>query len=116
VSLAAIDILSAYPIQATLFIENRIPSNPQTTHPSSRADTLFFLDTLEHFIPILPPATIHIILPVIREYLSLSSDPTLRAHLESAHSVFLAILARGDILHDQILAYLSQVYTVPLSC
>jgi hypothetical protein len=112
VSLAAIDILSAYSIQATLFIENRIPSNSQSIHPSSRADTLFFLDTLEHIIPILSPSTIHTILPVIQEYLSISFDSTLRAHLESAHSVFLAILARGDILHDQILIYISQVYMV----
>jgi hypothetical protein len=40
-----------------------------------------------------------------------------RTHLESAHSVFLAILARGDILQDEIPQYIRYVYavTAPLS-
>ena len=81
-------------------------------HPSAKADALYFLETLEHFIPILPPPTIHSILPIIRQYLQPQSTP--RPHFESAHSVFLAILARGDILHDQIFPYIDQVYNVSL--
>jgi hypothetical protein len=47
---------------------------------------------------------------VVRRYLDSSKTP--KKHLESAHSVFLAILARGDLLHAEILPYLSQVYSV----
>jgi hypothetical protein len=82
------------------------------THPAAKADSLFWLDTLEHLIPVLPLETIQLILPVVREYLSITSDMSLRAHLNSAHSVFLAILARGAVLDDQIPAYINQVYSV----
>src|SRR5271170_2285625 len=85
----------------------------QRRHPAAKADALFFLDTLEQLIPVLPPETIRGILFIARHYLQPLSDPSLRAHLESAHSVFLAILARGDVLHDQILPYLDKVYSVP---
>jgi hypothetical protein len=86
--------------------------DPFADHPSSRADALFFLDSLEHLIPILPPQKVYDLLPVIRKYLQTLSDSSLHRHLESAHSVFLGILARGDILHDEILPYLELVYTV----
>jgi hypothetical protein len=117
--LSSVDIISAYPLHATSVIEKQIPDIQSlartdkpipANHPAAKADTLFFLDTLEHLIPILQPHTIHNILPIIRQYLSQTSDITLRAHLESSHSVFLAILARGDILHDEIFPYITQVY------
>jgi hypothetical protein len=65
---------------------------------------------MEHFIPILPPEIIKQYLPLIRSYLRPSSL-SLRRHLESAHSVFLAILARGDLLQDEIPSYLTEIYT-----
>jgi hypothetical protein len=100
----------AYPRCLRVF--SQLTLDPFAQHPSPKADALYFLDTLEHLIPILPPPIIHSILPIIGQYLQPQSTP--RSHLESAHSVFLAILARGDILHDQILPYIDQVYTVPL--
>jgi hypothetical protein len=87
-----------------------LTGDPLARHPCAKADALYFLDTLEHFIPIIHPTNIQAVLPVIREYLQ--PQLTSRTHLESAHSVFLSILARGDILHDQILPYLDQVYNV----
>ena len=86
------------------------------SHPCAKADAIFFLDTLEHLIPCLPPACISGLLSTVRKYLQPVSDPTLRPHLDSAHSVFLAILARGDILHNQILPYIDLVYSVPAPC
>jgi len=122
VYLASIDLLSASPAHASEFVDSHLPGihsldvslkgDIQARHPAAKADALYFLDTLEQLIPILPPATIRGVLSIVRHYLQPLSDPSLRAHLESAHSVFLAILARGDILHDQILPYLEQVYTV----
>lgn len=125
VYLASIDLLSASPAEASVFVDAHLPSmysprvrlkvDIQARHPAAKADALYFLDTLEQLIPILPPATIRSVLFIVRHYLQPLSDQSFRAHLESAHSVFLAILARGDILHDQILPYLEQVYTVTSS-
>jgi hypothetical protein len=84
-----------------------------TTNPAASADSLFWLDTLEYLIPVLPLESIQLIMPVVRGYLSLTWDVSLRAQLESAHSVFLAILARGAVPNDQIPAYINQVYSVP---
>lgn len=86
--------------------------DPDILHPAARADSLYFLDTLEHFVPSLSPLAICSLLPLIRRYLH--PRTTSQKHLESAHSVFLSILARGDILHDQTLPYLDQVYSVLL--
>lgn len=123
VYLASIDLLSSNPLQTTQFVERHIPGisplkrpliiDPSIRHPCAKADSLYFLDTLEHLVPILPPSNIHAILPIVRGYLQ--PQAAARSHLESAHSVFLAILARGDIiLHDQIQPYTNQVYNVPL--
>ena len=118
--LASIDILSANANQVIAFIEKHVPGivlNHRTDtgaiprHPSALADALYFLDTLEHFIPTLPQDVVYRHLPIIRTYIQLPSNPALRPHLESAHSVFLAILARGDMLQDQIPIYLNEVYT-----
>src|SRR5271154_363060 len=103
--------LHRYPLtRYILHLRVRLKPDIQTRHPAAKADALFFLDTLEQLIPVLPPGTIRGILFIARHYLQPLSDPSLRAHLESAHSVFLAILARGDILQDQILPYLEKVY------
>jgi len=122
VYLAAIDILTAYPAKTTTFIESCTPGTlslgyqlmiaVSTRHPCLKADALFFLDTLEQVIPVLPPSFIQPLLPVVESYVSNLADASLRPQLESAHSVFLAILARRDIVHDQILPYVEKVYTV----
>jgi len=121
VYLASIDLLTASPPQSAAFILKHVPGirlqyiaykDIRAQHPSAKASALYFLDTLEHLIPILPPETINAVLPTLQAYLRPRPDPTFRAHLESAHSVFLAILARADILHGQILPYLDMVYAV----
>ena len=120
VYLASIDILSAFPAQVIILLNKHIPSTPLNPpsnkasipqHPSKAADALYFLDTLEHFISILPEdIIIQHYLPITRIYLSLS-NPSFRRHLESAHGVFLAILARGDLLHSELPTYLTVVYS-----
>lgn len=121
VYLASIDLLTASPLQSAAFILKHVPGiylqyiayrDIRAQHPSAKANALYFLDTLEHLIPIIPPETINTVLPTLQAYLRPRPDPMFRAHLESAHSVFLAILARGDILHNQILPYLDTVYAV----
>jgi hypothetical protein len=125
VYLASIDLLSSNPSQAISFVQNYNPSislsplsniDSQPQHPSSKSDTLFFLDTLEHFIPILPQREVNALIPFINAFLQLPTDITLRPHLESAHSVFLAILARGDLLQNYIPSYINQIYSVLPFC
>lgn len=109
--LSNIDILSRYPLKASHFISQN-PPHKLPEHPTQRADSLFYLDTLEQFIPVLPTQEIQKVLGTVYLSLDCVSEISLRAHLEAAHSVFLAILGRGDILHDQIISYLDRVYTV----
>jgi hypothetical protein len=116
VYLASVDILSAYSIQAKHFIERHTPGIHlhlgtdvalSNSSAASSADALFFLDTLEYFIPILPADSLPRILPVLETYLSPPYSTTRQAHLESAHTNFLALLARGSVL-NHIPHYLSQ--------
>jgi len=122
VYLSSIDILSSNTSQSIHFIRKHIPpsrtSSPalpsHTTaavHPSASADTLFFLDTLEYFIPMLPIQEIHQLVPVVQTYLAphVGGDKKI---LESAHSVYLAILARGliSVSYDN---YIQTTYSVP---
>lgn len=59
-----------------------------------RTYDLFFLNTVEHIIPILPSPLIHnLLIPICTPYLSASRDPNLHDQFESAHSVMLAIIA-----------------------
>jgi len=131
VYLSSIDILSSAIPQTTTFIQKHIPPPPQTypssviqpshaagttpprqTHPAIKADTLFFLDTLEYFIPVLPVKQTLEMVPVVRGYLGPVDEGVDKKVLESAHSVFLAILARGDISipHEP---YIQTIYSVP---
>lgn len=59
-----------------------------------RTYDLFFLNTIEHLVPILPAQLIHnLLIPMCTPYLSSSRDPNLHAQFEAAHSVMLAIIA-----------------------
>lgn len=120
VYLSSIDILASNPNQTMTFIQRHIPpppSGPHTpfpariSHPAVKADILFFLDTLEYFVPILPRQEIPSLVPIVQDFLS-PEESRDKKHLESAHSVYLAILARGDIsLPHEI--YIQTIYSVP---
>ena len=128
VYLSSIDILSSAIPQTTTFIQKHIPppqtpspaiqpshtagtTPPRQTHPAIKANTLFFLDTLEYFIPVLSAQQTLEMVPVVRRYLG-PVEGVDKKILESAHSVFLAILARGDISipHEP---YIQTIYSVP---
>jgi hypothetical protein len=122
VYLSSIDILSFSIPQSITFIKRHIPSlgqhpnhiplehTPDHGHPAIKADTLFFLDTLEYFVPILPREDLFSLTSMVQEYLSPEKGRDKKV-LESAHSVYLAILARGDVSLSQE-RYIQIIYSV----
>jgi hypothetical protein len=125
VYLSSIDILSSHIPQSITFIKRHIPPSPAGQHPDHipsrehtpdhghpafKADTLFFLDTLEYFVPILPREDLFSLTSMVQEYLSPEKGREKKV-LESAHSVYLAILARGDISLSQE-RYIKIIYSV----
>ena len=62
-------------------------------------------------MPILPRQEIPPLVPIVQGFLSPEKDRE-KKHLESAHSVYLAILARGDITLP-LEHYIQTIYSVP---
>ncbi|RPB18486.1 hypothetical protein L211DRAFT_854086 [Terfezia boudieri ATCC MYA-4762] len=96
VYMSSIDILGMHKEEAERWVRSLAPQNVGTI-PSLlllRTYDLFFLNTVEHLIPILPSPLIHdLLIPICAPYLSASHDPNLHSQFESAHSVMLAIIA-----------------------
>ncbi|KAF8455413.1 hypothetical protein BGX38DRAFT_1168767 [Terfezia claveryi] len=96
VYMSSIDILGMHKEEAERWVRSVAPQNVGTI-PSPlllRTYDLFFLNTVEHLIPILPSPLIHdLLIPICTPYLSASRDPNLHSQFESAHSVMLAIIA-----------------------
>ena len=96
VYLTAIDVLSAYPIQAEAFLREIQPAEigriPQ--HPLERCYDLYFLNTSEHFPLILSMQTNEdLLVKAATPYLGLGGDPRLVMAFEAAHSVMLAVFS-----------------------
>ncbi|CAZ85376.1 unnamed protein product [Tuber melanosporum] len=95
VYLSAIDILTTYPIPSEKFIIDIAPAQAGTIPPTlpERLFDLYFLNTVEHFTHSLPQKiNEETTLPCTSVYLLPSSDASLHAHFESAHSVMLSII------------------------
>ncbi|KAG0137152.1 hypothetical protein HOY82DRAFT_667162 [Tuber indicum] len=95
VYLSAIDILTTYPKPSEKFIIDITPAQAGTIPPTlpERLFDLYFLNTVEHFTHSLPQKiNEETTLPCTSVYLLPSSDASLHAHFESAHSVMLSII------------------------
>ena len=118
VYLTAIDILSQYPVQVEAFLrEIRSASSAGIPeHPLDRCHDLYFLNTAEHFTPILTPERNEILLiNAAKPYLGLGSDSRLLEIFEAAHSVMLAVLAapqNSDLLTKHLHLYLEVLFKV----
>lgn len=118
VFLAAIDILSQFPVQAEAFLrEIRPPSAgsiPQ--HPLDRCLDLYFLNTAEHFTTVLSAElNEELLIGAATPYLGLGSDHRLLEIFESAHSVMLAVLSapqNPDLLAKHIHPYIDGLFRV----
>ena len=116
--LAAIDILSQFPVQAeALLREIRPPSVgriPQ--HPLDRCLDLYFLNATEHFTTALSPElNEELLVSAATPYLGLGSDQRLLEIFESAHSVMLAVLSapqNSNLLAKHIHSYLDVLFRV----
>lgn len=118
VFLTAIDILSQFPVQAEALLREIRPSSagsiPQ--HPLDRCLDLYFLNTAEHFTPVLSPElNEELLVGAATPYLGLGSDHRLLGIFESAHSVMLAVLSapqNSDVLAKHIHPYLDVLFRV----
>jgi hypothetical protein len=100
VTLASIDILNRFPLQARDFLKNIYPAQAghMPTHPLQRSHDLFYLNTVEHFSLIMSPSTAETLIFIpASPYLNPSLNPATNVHLleifEAAHSAMLAMLA-----------------------
>lgn len=96
VYLTGMDILSAYPNHAQLFLESTKPSEhgQVPAHPLDRSNDLFFLNTAEHFTLILTPETSeNLLIAAAAPYLVAGGNHHLLPAFEAAHSVMLAIFS-----------------------
>ena len=96
VSLASLDILSAYPSQAKAYIEEIRPKQlghiPK--HPLDRCLDLCFLNTAEHLTLVIPPQmSDELLVAAAIPYLTSDGTSSLREMFEAAHSVMLAVFS-----------------------
>lgn len=118
VNLAAIDILSQYPVQAEAFLRDIRPTQRGEIphHPLDRCLDLYFLNTAEHFAIILSPqCNEELLVEAATPYLGLASDPRLLEIFEAAHSTMLAVLSapqNADLLGRHIHPYISALFGV----
>jgi hypothetical protein len=118
VYLAAIDILSAYPIHADKFLKSIAPQQlghiPR--HPLDRILDLYFLNTAEHFTLILSPATNEDLLVASAvPYLAAGENRQMLPVFEAAHSIMLAVLSApqsADITAKHLPFYIDALFSV----
>ena len=94
--LAAIDILTAYPIQADAFLKSIVPPHLGTIplHPLDRNLDHYFLNTAEHFSLVLSPFTNEsLLVTATSPYLAAGGSNKLMPLFEAAHSVMLSVLS-----------------------
>lgn len=118
VYLAAIDILSQYPMNAGAFLKEIQPSEigriPR--HPLDRNMDFFFLTAAEQLTFILDANVAkELLTPAASPYLSTDGDPRLLPIFEAAHSVMLNLLAaphNADLAASQIESYARLLFQV----
>ena len=121
VYLAAIDILSQYPVQAEAFLRGIKPAEagriPQ--HPLDRCLDLYFLNTAEHLTLVLnSQANEELLVAAATPYLGVGGDPRLLEIFEAAHSTVLAVLAapqNSDLVAKYIYSYVDVLFKVGLT-
>lgn len=90
----ALDVLSAHPTYAATFTTSIAPAAIAEPSLPARQLTLYFLNTTEHLLPLLPTALIEsTILPTITLYLTPPPSPSLHPLFESAHTIILALIS-----------------------
>ena len=118
VALAAIDILSQYPIQAEAFLEDikPMPSGDISQHPHDRCHDLYFLNTAENIAIVLSPEVNEsLLIGPAKPYLGLGSDSRLSGLFEAAHCVMLAVFSAPqnvEILPRHIHPYVDLLFKV----
>lgn len=119
VYLAAIDILSQYPIQAEAFLREIRAADTGLIpdHPLDRCRDLYFLNTAEHFAIILPPqANQDLLISAAIPYLGVGKDQRLMEIFEAAHSLMLMVFSVGnaELVADNIYSYVDALFKVCL--
>ncbi|KAK8253441.1 hypothetical protein IWZ00DRAFT_189789 [Phyllosticta capitalensis] len=94
--LTSLDILSQYPMQADALLKSIRPANlgQIPRHPLDRIHDLYFLNTAEHFAPILSPQTAEeLLVTAATPYLGAGGSQHLLPIFEAAHSVMLSVFS-----------------------
>ncbi|KAL8841444.1 MAG: hypothetical protein Q9170_000907, partial [Blastenia crenularia] len=111
VYLTAIDILSRCPKDAEQFLTEIQPfkSGQIPQHPLDRSMDLYFLNTAEHFAPVLDSKmAAELLILAASPYLNIDGDSRLIGLFEAAHSVMLAVLAtphNGELALSRVEPY-----------
>ncbi|KAI5780168.1 hypothetical protein DFH27DRAFT_643218 [Peziza echinospora] len=103
VYMTSIDILTLHEKDTEKFVLSIAPANVGTIPDilMTRILDLYFLNTVEHLIPHLPPSVIEdLIVPSCVPYLATTCNKNLHALFEAAHSVMLAVIARPILPTD----------------
>ncbi|OJJ50517.1 hypothetical protein ASPZODRAFT_126405 [Penicilliopsis zonata CBS 506.65] len=118
VTLAAVDILSQYPDLAENLLRSIKPSEMGQIpgHPLERCLDSFFLNTAEHFTPVLSEvANEELLISAATPYLAAGGHPHLLEIFEAAHSVVLSVFAtpqNADITAKHLPFYVETLFTV----
>ncbi|KAK8159175.1 hypothetical protein IWX90DRAFT_389638 [Phyllosticta citrichinensis] len=94
--LTSLDILSKYPMQADALLKAIRPATlgQIPRHPLDRIHDLYFLNTAEHFAPILSPQTAEeLLVTASTPYLGAGGSRHLLPIFEAAHSVMLSVFS-----------------------
>ena len=116
--LAAIDIVSQFPVQAEAFLREIRPTSAASIppHPLDRCLDLYFLNTAEHYTTVLSPElNEELLVGAAAPYLGLGSDQRLHESFESAHSVMLAVLSapnNSNLFAKHIYPYIDVLFKV----
>lgn len=117
VYLTAVDLLSVYQVHAESFTQDLASAQPGTIPPAlpDRLLDLFYLNTLEHLLPMLPrPLLESTVLPVAAPYLTLSPPtPALRPLFEAAHALLLSVISappHAELAADIVPFYVDAVF------
>lgn len=118
VYLAAIDILSEYPIQVEAFLQEIRAADTGLIpdHPLDRCHDLYFLNTAEHFAIILPPQANQVLLiSAATPYLGVEKDQRLMEIFEAAHSLMLVVFSvhgNAELVANNIYSYVEALFKV----
>ncbi|KKK18149.1 hypothetical protein AOCH_004844 [Aspergillus ochraceoroseus] len=118
VALAAVDILTQYPDLTENFLTSIKPHElghiPE--HPVERCLDLFFLNTSEHFTPVLSPKCAEdLLIQAALPYLPAGGNNHLLEIFEAAHSVVLAVCAianNADVAAKHLPFYIDNLFAV----